>query len=225
MGAAAVPIIAAVASTALTVANTRRTERRQDQNLAQQIRNRSKEQGKIDERVQKQLAEVEASRSDDERRASMNSYSTALRNNRASLESGLTPQVGSEAFRTTAAQRAGEVGTYADQQAGLMARLDAPIDQRRGEAVSTTRFGEDLDIARRFSQGNSYLDNLRYQRIRRSPWLDAAAAAVAGYGGGYTGGAGAGGSAMPGATVNSYGAGLSSGAGMAPFMFRSPGAY
>ena len=200
MGAAAIPIATALIGTAVSYENTRRTENRQDAALAASLRSRNREQQRVDQRVNDEIQRLGASTSDDERRASLDSYTSQLRTNRRTLESGLAPTVGSATFRSDAASRAGQVNAQAAATAGLMSRIDAPTDQRRGESVSMGRLGEDLAIAARETAGNSYLDQLRLNAIRRSPWLDLAAAGIGAAGGTYAG-AGARG-ASTGATLN-----------------------
>lgn len=196
-----IPLMLTAAASGAQMYNTRRTEQKQDNQLAQSIRSRSREQQKADALVKGEVDKIAGSRSDDERAKSLDGYMQQLRTNRKGIEGGLTPNVGGDTFRADAASAANEVQGGAQDRAGLMARIDAPTMQRQGEAFSQSRLGSDLDLEGRASRGQAYIDELRLRGIRRNPWIDAAAQMGSAAAGGYSGGFGGGGKSATGGTA------------------------
>ena len=87
--------------------------------------------------------------------------------------------LGSDAFKDYAQQGAQGVQQYADKSAGLMSRIDAPGMQRMGEGFSRGHLGTDVGLIAREASGQAFMDDLRLRSIRRNPWIDAAAQAMA----------------------------------------------
>jgi len=225
MGAAAIPIALAVASVGAQQYNTRRTERKQDDALAQSIRNRSKEQQKIDARVNDEITSLEGSTSSDERAGALDSYSKQLQSRAGLVQSGGAPAVGSSAFKQDATARGAAVEGRALETAGLLSRVEAPTLQRQNESFGYGRLGTDVDLEARASRGNAYLDDMRLRQIRRNPWIDMAAQIGMSYAGGGLGAGMGGATGKAAGGVTAQGAGMSSAAGYAPYNVRSPGWY
>lgn len=177
----------ALAGAAVQQNNTVQTEKRQDSELALQLRNQGVKQREADSKVGEEVKRLQSSTSDDSRRKALDSYSTALRTNRAKSSAGLTPAIGSDAFREGSAVAAQGVQDYGAETAGLMSRIDAPMEQRRAESFSYGNLGTDLNLISREAQGQRYLDELRLRAIRRNPGQDLLAAGLSAYGGAYAG--------------------------------------
>jgi hypothetical protein len=190
--------------------NTVDTNRRTDNALAKQILNQSLKQREADRKVNEQVETLEGSTAADERAKRLDDYMQTLRASRGNLESGLTPNIGSSAFRADAANDANDVMQYAGDTAGLMARIDAAGLQRQGEAFGYGNLATDLSLIGREAQGQNWLDELRVKRAaRRNAGKDALAAFLGGAGSA-VGSAGAGSSSsMPtgatGTTAFGYG--------------------
>lgn len=182
--------------------NTKKTNRRADNALADQILNQSLKQREADRKVNDQVTELESSTSADERAKRLDDYMQTLRDSRGKLESGLTPNIGSEAFRKDAAGDAADVMQYAGDTAGLMARIDAANLQRQGEAFGYGNLATDLNLIGREAAGQNWLDELRVKRAaRRNAGKDALAAFLGGAGSAIgSAGAGSAGSMPTGAT-------------------------
>ena len=171
--------------------NTQRTAKKQDRAAADSILNQSRIQRQADQKVAGQVAELEGSNADAARATRLDDYMDTLRANRGGLRSGLTPSIGSSAFQGDSLAAADAVEAGAGDTAGLMARMDAPGMQRQGEAFGYGNLATDIGLIGRESQGQSFMDNLRMNSIRRNPWIDAgsqlaggAAGAMAGRGSG-----------------------------------------
>lgn len=208
MGQFAVPIIMAVASAGVQMYNTNRTASKQDAAQTDAIRNQGRIQKRADERVNQEVSELEQSRSEDERAQRMTDYMGALSKGRDKMLAGLNPTIGSDTFKADSVKAAGQVEQYAGDNAGLMARIDAPGMQRQGEAFGFGRLGTDINMLARESSGQNFIDQLRASRIRRNPWLDAAGQVIGGIGGAYGGGGG-----MPGGSTGGFTGGMVPGTG------------
>ena len=76
----------------------------------------------------------------------------------------------------------------AAQRAGIQARIDAPQLQRQDEAFGYGRAATDLDLIRRESQGDEFVNQLRLRAIRRRPGMDLLAGGLQGAGNSMAGG-------------------------------------
>ncbi|MEN5115842.1 hypothetical protein ABE488_00695 [Luteimonas sp. TWI662] len=179
----AIPYIIMAAAAGAQQYNTTRTANRQDAQAAAGIRQQGVRQQEADNRVHEQVAAMEGSTAADERAQRLDEYLTGLRRNRPSIESGLTPNVGSAAFRGDSARAAGDVQDYATRAAGLLSRIDAPAMQRQGEAFDYGRLATDIGLIGRQSAGDQFISDLRLRAIRRNPWIDAASQVAGAYGG------------------------------------------
>lgn len=184
----------AAAAAGTSYYNTQQTAKRTDNALADQIRNQGKKQGEADAKVNDEVAKLKASRSEDERQKSLAGYLDTLRKGKGELEAGLTPNFGSAAFQQDAANDAAGVEQFASNRAGLLARMDAPLDQRRGEGYDYGNLATDLGLIGREAQGQNFLDELNVKRkSRRNAGLDALSSFLGGAAGGVSsmGGSGA----------------------------------
>lgn len=226
-----IPLIGTALSGGMTAYNTNKTAKKQDNALALQIRNQGRKQQEIDARVNSEVDKLKGSTSEDEIAKRLDQYGSQLRRNRAGLEGGLTPNIGSDEFRSDSANAAQAVQTGTGQVAGLMARMDAPGMQRQGENASFGHLATDTSLLAREAQGQDFIDRLRLAGIRRNPWIDMGAGLVGAAGSAF-GGAGGGspswnGQALPGATTTgapSWGAlGLGGGRGVRAGSLTLPG--
>lgn len=175
MGMEAWAIGTLIASATAKAYNANQTAKKQDRALATGIRNQAKKQQQADGRVNEEIAKLEASTAENQRQKNLMGYTDAIRKRAGDMTAGLTPAIGSGAFREGSASAAEGIQQYAADNANLMARIDAPSYQRMDEAKGYGRMATDLDIIKRESDGQAYLDKLRLDRIRENPWIDALA--------------------------------------------------
>lgn len=181
---------AIAASTAATAYNTNKTAKRQDNQLADSIRSQSKLQKEQNQRVNDEVAKVGNSTMEDSRQKRMGDFLAQLGRNRQSITSGLTPTIGSDAFKADSATAATGALDNAGNIAGLLSRIDAPGMQRQAEGVGYGHLATDTDLLKRRSQGQQFIDDIRLKSIRRNGGLDFAANLLGAFG---TAGIGAGG--------------------------------
>lgn len=180
--------------------NTQNTARRQDQAAADSIRNQSLLQKKADVQVNDTVQKLAGSNASTAQKARLDDYLSTLQRNKATTTAGLTPTIGSNTFKADAANAANDANGYATKTAGLMASMDAPGIQRQAEGFDYGKLGTDLGLIGRQSQGQSFLDQVRMNGIRRNPNIDLGAGLLNAYAGSTVGAGGAGG-------TQSYGTG------------------
>lgn len=90
----------------------------------------------------------------------------------------------SDAYRTSANDAALGISDYGQRAAGLMARIDAPQQQRRREALQSGNLASQLGLIGREAASDDFLAQLRLQAIRPDPWLTAAGQIAQGIGSG-----------------------------------------
>lgn len=181
MGAMAVPMLLSGASAAANVANTRRTERRQDRALADKTRRQGQKQREADARVNATLDTMARSRPHSDRAAALSEYVAQVAANRGNM-AGAAGQAGrtSDAFADAASDAALGVAAETSERAGQMSIQDGAGRQREREGRDQVRLGGDIGLIRREADGLAYLDDMRIRNIRRNPWLDAAASVLGG---------------------------------------------
>lgn len=183
-----VPLILSLGGTALQANETARVQRQQEDELGQQLIQRGAKQRTADERVDQEVQALEGSTSEDERVKRLGEYMATLQRGRGTAQAGLAPQIGSSAFQNDAAQAAANVMSGAGQRAGIMARIDAPLLQRQDEGFGYGRAATDLDLIKRQSAGDEFVNQLRLRAIRRRPEMDLLSGALSGAGNSMAGG-------------------------------------
>lgn len=179
----AIPAIIAAVGAGASYANTKRTERKQDNALADKIRNQRRTQGEIDNKVNELVTKTGESDPKASITQAQQGYMQQLLAGKAQANSGLGNVAGaSDAYQKDSANAALGIANDGKDLASLFARIDAPAAQRRQEGTDAIRASQGIDMLRRNAGGDAYLDDLRLGAIRRNPLLDAVAAAASSYG-------------------------------------------
>lgn len=185
-----IPLALQAISGAASYINTRNTARKQDDALAASIRNQATKQRQADAIVNQLVQKTSDSNPQDYQQSTLQRYMTQIAANKANANGGLN-QVGrtSDAYRTGALDAALGVGQYGTSLSNVLSRIDAPTLQRQQEGFDRVAASNQIGQVAREAKGQDYLDKLRYDRIRRNPWLDlfagvASAAAGSGIGSG-----------------------------------------
>lgn len=176
-------LVASTAATALGAGvqayETKRTNKRQDQEAASSIQRQGRIQQDADRVVTDQVNQLAASNAADERTQRLDQYVQALRRGRPQANQNGAAPVGGATFAADADAARAAADANAVATAGLQARIDAPQLQRQGEAFDYGRLATDLSLAGRESAGQSFIDQLRMRQIRRRPGMDLAAGLIA----------------------------------------------
>ncbi|MCW0413476.1 hypothetical protein NG831_06565 [Xanthomonas sacchari] len=170
-----VPLALAAVGAGTSYYNTQQTAKRQDNALADQIRQQNARQAEADAQVNNLVQKRATSDASTERAQTLGAYLDQVRAATGAATSGLG-QVGkvSDAYQQAANDAALGVADYGQKSAQLMSRIDAPTQQRQREALQNAQFQTDLGLIKRNAAGDDYLAKLRLQRIRENPWLSAA---------------------------------------------------
>ena len=181
-----------ISSIAAKTINTRQTFKRKDREIAAGIRKKGKIGRESAARTQEEIQSLATSDSKAESAESLASFVDALQ---ASKEETIPGVLGAnQRFAEDVAAARSGVATDASTRAGLLSRIDAPQEQRRGEAVRRGRLA--VDTAQFADRGASadFLARLRASEQRNNPFVDAIASIVGGVatGGLTSAGAGAG---------------------------------
>lgn len=183
MGAEAIwiPLAMSALGAGINYTEQRKVAKRQDNILAGQIQQNSARQAEADRAVSDTLRNAAASTSEDSRGSAAAQYLDQVRAAQAGATRGLG-QVGavSGAYQQAANDAALGVGDYAAKTANLMARIDAPAQQRQQEAQSSDRLRSELGLIGRKAEGDDYLAQLRLRNVRANPWAGVAAQLMGG---------------------------------------------
>jgi len=183
---AIIPYILAAASAAQQMNNQRQTHNRQDGLLAQQINRNAARQNEASQAIDETMQQRAATSGEDVRKATADQYLQQVRAAMGNATGGLN-QAGnvSDAYRQSAENAALGIGDYAGRTADLMARIDAPVQMRQGEALGNRELGMTIGEIARNGRHDDFLTQLKLARVRPDPWGQLAAAGLgvaSGYG-------------------------------------------
>lgn len=157
------------------------TGKKQDRQLARQINRQSRNQERADAEVAQLLGERATSSAEPERREAASGYLERARAAQAAASRGLGQSGAvSDSYRAASNDAALGISDYGTRAANLMARIDAPVQQRQREALQSGDLSTRLGLIGRQAGSDDFLGQLQLQSIRPNPWLNAAAQAAQG---------------------------------------------
>ncbi len=181
MGAAAVPIAIAVAGASVNEYNTRRTARKQDEDIARGIMKTSATQREANQKINQNLDKLSESTSEPFKETLEGQFIDRVNKARTQALSGLnTPGGVSDAFTDSAADAKTGAIDYAGLISSLLAGVDASGNQRQAENADFGNLGEDLNILGRNADQDSFIAQLRASRHRNNPYLSVLGAGLSG---------------------------------------------
>lgn len=174
---------ALVVPTLYQLNSSRQVARRQDSQLAQQIRTQAAHQQDADKAVSDLINKTAQSNDTGAQNQLQSNFIRAAQAAQGNATGGLN-QVGnvSSAYQNSGADAALGISDYGKKVADLTSRIDAPGLQRQQEQTDRLRFGSQLGGISRDAEGDDFLAKLRLQQIRANPWGNAAANALGAYG-------------------------------------------
>lgn len=188
---------AAIVAAGATYANNQQVARRQDSELANQLRRQYGLQQQEDQQTRDLIQKTANSSPTQARSSLLDQFMAKLQAEGGNATRPLN-QVGNvaDAYTKAANDAAMGVSNYGTQTAGLLSAIDAPNLQRQGEAADLSRYGSALNEVKRQSAADDFLTRMRLNAIRPNPWLTAVANGARAYGmaragSGGTGGGGA----------------------------------
>lgn len=181
----------AIAAAAASAYNTNRVAKKQDQAVAQGIREKSRVQRNADAKIADELTSLERSTSTDEQQTTLGQYQDALRGTERQAQAGQALAGLSKEYDAATGAAQGRTSDYLSQVINSLSRIDAAGLQRQGEGMRMNDLGSNLSVLGREAGGIDFLANMRAQGVRRDPAIDAFAAGLNAYGGGLGGSGGA----------------------------------
>lgn len=185
-----VAVAAALVAAGASAYNSNRVAKKQDQAIAQGIREKSKVQQRADAKIAEELTNLERSTSADEQQSTLGQYQDALRGTERQAQAGQALAGLSKEYDAATGAAQGRTNDYLSQVVNSLSRIDAAGLQRQGEGMRMADLGANLSVLGREAGGIDYLANLRAQGVRRDPAIDAFAAGLNAYGGGLGGASG-----------------------------------
>lgn len=206
----------AVAGTALQYKNSSDVAKKQDSNLAGQLRQQAETRRQASARTQQLIQQQSQLTDKPQETAAAKSYNTALEANKAASVAPLAT-VGnvSDAYKKAAAEAKQGVSTYGTQRAGNIAAMEAPGQMRRDNVRNIDQYGQDLNTLWRGQRGQDFLSNLKLNGIHQNPWMNLLASGMKAYAGGMGSGGGADSVDTSGGMDGFYGAGYGGSLGTA----------
>ncbi|KIQ21547.1 hypothetical protein [Xanthomonas campestris] len=133
------------------------------------------------------LADRTTSDAANERGTAATQYLQQVRAAQGAASNGLR-QAGavSDAYQQQSNDAALGIADYGSSVANLMARIDAPQQQRQREAIESAQLGTDLGMIGRRSANDDFLTKLKLQSVRPNPWLAAAGQTASGAAGAWS---------------------------------------
>jgi len=183
-----IAVAAAIVAAGASAYNTNRVAKKQDQAIAQGIREKSRVQQNADAKIADELTSLEKSTSADEQQTTLGQYQDALRGTERQAQAGQALAGLSKEYDAATGAAQGRTSDYLSQVVNSLSRIDAAGLQRQGEGMRMTDLGSNLSVLGREAGGIDFLANMRAQGVRRDPAIDAFAAGLNAYGGGLGGG-------------------------------------
>ncbi|MFC4727151.1 hypothetical protein [Coralloluteibacterium thermophilus] len=178
---------AGLLSTGAGVYNNNQTAKRQDAAAAQGIRDQTRAQAEINDRIRQSVGQLEESSAAPAAAERSGTYREQVQAAQQRALAGLQLQGASEEYAKRAGAAQEDVQGYAQRLSGLYGRMDAPTMQRQAEGFRYGDLGNQISTMARDAQGTAYLSRLRQSGIRRNPWLDVAQGALGGISSGLAG--------------------------------------
>lgn len=188
-------VSAAVAIAAATAdyENNRQVARKQDNELAANLRNQAALQQQENVKTNQLIQKTAQSTPDAAKGDLLGKFMAQIKadGGNATRPLGQAGAV-SNAYTKAANDAALGVSDYGTTNANLLSAIDAPAIQRQAEAANLSRYGTQLNDLKRQSSAAEFLSQMRLQSIRPNPWLSAVATGARAYGMARAGGAGEG---------------------------------
>ncbi len=180
--AAWVPAAIAAVGAGATAYSTDEARKQKDEALLAGMETQSLRQDEADAAVNAQLEQLKTSNSEAERAQAADAFVSQLRKSRAQAEGASTAGATSDAFKRDTATAAQDVSQFGTKAANVLARINAPIQQRQREGVQTGRLGQQLSVISRNAGGDDFLTQLRAGQARPNPWVAAGGEVAQGVG-------------------------------------------
>lgn len=176
----------ALVAAATSAYNTHDTARKADNVAAQGIRTQAQNQRSANQRLGKTIDDIGKSDASSAKKSIGKQYLDHAQASMGKANAGLVRKGLSSDFNDRAGGAAAANEDYASLTANLLARMDAPLQQRQAESNVMGNTGMDLGVIGSKIQGDAFLNQMQMNGVRRNPYIDAAAQMANAYAKGYT---------------------------------------
>lgn len=170
-----IPLVMAALGTGVSVYNQNQTAKKQDNTLAQQIRDQQAIQQKANSRTSQLINQQSQQTDQPQKQASQAQFANQLAANQPEALNPLK-SVGavSDAYKSAGANAAQGITSYGNNQADLLSSIAAPGQQRRENQKNLDDYSTDIGNLKTQLGGQDFLSQLKLQGIRQNPYLSAA---------------------------------------------------
>ena len=169
--------------------------KKRDRILRMIMERRARQQEDIDAALMGEVGTLRGETPEAERDKAMSEFVGQLRATRAAQPTSYGAR-GTVSAREAGdlKEATGQLGQFANREADITSRIDSQRRMREGQGLRLGRLGTDLTEKTRQIDSADFLDQLRLNRVRKSPWLGALGSIMKGAGGALAGGGFGGGS-------------------------------
>jgi hypothetical protein len=182
-----------VGTTLVGAYEQKQVAKKQDNQLAAQLRQQAASEDKAKQRTQQFIQSQQQQTDVPQKTAAAQQYQAALQANKsASTQPLATVGNVSDAYKKAGSDAALGIASYGQNLGNLTASIDAPEQQRQQNQRNIGDFGIDVNRINRRQQGQDFLDQMKLNSIHANPYVGLALTAARAYAGAKMGGAGAG---------------------------------
>ena len=167
-----VPLVLSAVSAGATYVNQRNTAKRQDNELAAQLRGQASKQHEADAKTAQLIAGEAKSSPIEERQKISADFGRSLAAKAPQASTALTvPGGASAAYEKAGSDAQLGITKYGKDRSDLLADMDAPFAQRLDDQIKRGRYSTDANQIGRFNRGDTFLSNMRLSNIKGNPKL------------------------------------------------------
>jgi hypothetical protein len=186
MGVAAIPLVLSAIGTGAAIYNNQQTEKRQDKQLASQLRMDAVKQHEADAKTAELVNKTRQSTDKDEKAASLGAFTQAIKANQQNANRPLATLGNvSQAYKQSGSDAALGMAQKATGLADLISSIDAPTQQRQNDVRDVDDYHTKIGLIERRSRGDDFLAQMKLRSIKRNPWIDAFSQVAGGYANNY----------------------------------------
>lgn len=162
-----------VGSAVVNMEQQKQVARKQDNQLAAQLRQQSASEDKVRGRTQQFIQQQQQDTTAPQKQQAQTQLDTALKANAAMAQAPSQSMVGnvSDAYKKASQDAALGVAQYGQNRATTIAGMEAPALNRQANVRNIANFGTDVNQINRQQRSQDYLDQMKLNSIHANPWV------------------------------------------------------
>lgn len=168
-----VTIAVTVGASLVNAEQQRAVARKQDNQLAAQLRQQSASEDKVRQKTQQFIQQQQQDTTAPQKAQAQTQLDTALKANAAMAQAPTQATVGnvSDAYKKASQDAALGVANYGANRATTIAGMEAPTLNRQANVRNIADFGIGVNEINRQQRSQDYLDQLKLNSIHANPWV------------------------------------------------------